>query len=86
MSDQLILIIEDNERNLKLVRDVLQYNGFRTVEARTAEDGLVLANARPTWCCSASSCPASTAWRHSGSCGGVRRLPTSPSSRLPHSR
>jgi CheY-like chemotaxis protein len=47
MSDQLILIIEDNERNLKLVRDVLQYNGFRTVEARTAEDGLVLANARP---------------------------------------
>jgi len=47
MSDQLILIVEDNERNLKLVRDVLQYNGFRTVEARTAEDGLVLANARP---------------------------------------
>jgi two-component system cell cycle response regulator DivK len=47
MSDQLILIIEDNERNLKLVRDVLQYNGFRTVEAHTAEDGLVLANARP---------------------------------------
>ena len=47
MSDQLILIIEDNERNLKLVRDVLRYNGFRTVEARTAEDGLVLANARP---------------------------------------
>ena len=47
MRDQLILIIEDNERNLKLVRDVLQYNGFRTVEARTAEDGLVLANARP---------------------------------------
>jgi CheY-like chemotaxis protein len=47
MTDQLILIIEDNERNLKLVRDVLQFNGFRTAEARTAEDGLMLANSRP---------------------------------------
>lgn len=47
MTDQLILIIEDNERNLKLVRDVLQFNGFRTAEARTAEDGLILASARP---------------------------------------
>jgi len=47
MADQLILIIEDNERNLKLVRDVLQFNGYSTAEARTAEDGLVLANLRP---------------------------------------
>ena len=50
MADQLILIVEDNERNLKLVRDVLQFTGFRTAEARTAEDGLALASAaRPTW-------------------------------------
>ncbi len=47
MADQLILIIEDNERNLKLVRDVLQFNGFQTAEARTAEDGLALACASP---------------------------------------
>ena len=47
MTDQLILIIEDNERNLKLVRDVLQFNGFQTAEARTAEDGLALASASP---------------------------------------
>ena len=47
MADQLILIIEDNERNLKLVRDVLQFNGFQTAEARTAEDGLALASASP---------------------------------------
>jgi two-component system cell cycle response regulator DivK len=47
MGDQLILIIEDNERNLKLVRDVLQFNGFRTAEARTAEDGLALASTSP---------------------------------------
>jgi two-component system, cell cycle response regulator DivK len=46
MADQLILIIEDNERNLKLVRDVLQFNGFRTAEARTAEEGLALARSR----------------------------------------
>jgi CheY-like chemotaxis protein len=47
MTDELILIIEDNERNLKLVRDVLQFNGFQTAEARTAEDGLALASASP---------------------------------------
>jgi CheY-like chemotaxis protein len=47
MADQLILIIEDNERNLKLVRDVLQFSGFQTAEARTAEDGLALASASP---------------------------------------
>lgn len=39
----LILIVEDNEKNMKLVRDVLQFNGFRTVEAVTAEQGLALA-------------------------------------------
>jgi two-component system cell cycle response regulator DivK len=38
-----ILIVEDNERNLKLVRDILQYNGYETLEARNAEDGLALA-------------------------------------------
>ena len=47
MADQLILIIEDNERNLKLVRDVLQFNGFQTAEARSAEDGLALASSNP---------------------------------------
>lgn len=39
----LILIIEDNERNLKLVREVLQVKGFRTLEAGTAEEGIRLA-------------------------------------------
>ncbi|HTP45579.1 MAG TPA: response regulator [Casimicrobiaceae bacterium] len=42
----LILIVEDNERNLKLVRDVLQVKGFSTIEARTAEDGIRLAGER----------------------------------------
>jgi two-component system cell cycle response regulator DivK len=42
----LILIIEDNEKNLKLVRDVLQVKGYATVEAGTAEDGIALARER----------------------------------------
>jgi two-component system cell cycle response regulator DivK len=42
----LILIIEDNEKNLKLVRDVLQVKGHATLEAGTAEDGIALARER----------------------------------------
>jgi len=38
-----ILIVEDNEKNLKLVRDVLQAKGYATLEAGTAEEGLALA-------------------------------------------
>jgi two-component system cell cycle response regulator DivK len=43
MPDKLVLIVEDNERSLKLERDVLQLEGYRTLEARTAEDGIELA-------------------------------------------
>ena len=43
MAGELILIIEDNEKNLKLVRDVLQFHGYRIVEAMTAEEGLEIA-------------------------------------------
>ncbi len=39
---RLILIVEDNEKNLKLVRDILQYRGYRTIEATTAEEGIEL--------------------------------------------
>jgi two-component system cell cycle response regulator DivK len=46
MAGEVILIIEDNDKNLKLVRDVLQFNGFETAEAMTAEDGLVLARSK----------------------------------------
>ena len=40
---RLILIVEDNDKNMKLTRDVLQFRGFRTVEATTGEDGVTLA-------------------------------------------
>jgi two-component system, cell cycle response regulator DivK len=41
-----ILIVEDNEKNLKLVRDVLQVKGYQTLEAGTGEDGLKIARER----------------------------------------
>jgi len=46
MANELILIVEDNEKNLKLVRDVLQYMGYQTIEAGTGEDGVRLARER----------------------------------------
>ena len=42
MANNLILIIEDNEKNRKLARDVLQVKGYRTIESETAEEGLKL--------------------------------------------
>ena len=38
-----ILIVEDNEKNMKLVRDVLQFKGYTTIEAMTGNDGVRLA-------------------------------------------
>jgi two-component system cell cycle response regulator DivK len=38
-----ILIVEDNEKNLKLVRDVLQHRGHASLEATTGRAGLRLA-------------------------------------------
>lgn len=35
-----ILIVEDNEKNMKLARDVLQAKGYATLEAVTGEDGV----------------------------------------------
>lgn len=43
MSQELILIVEDQPLNRKLVRDVLQATGYRTLESETAEEGLQLA-------------------------------------------
>jgi two-component system, cell cycle response regulator DivK len=43
MSRELVLVVEDNDKNLKLVRDLLQLNGFRTLEAGTAAVGVELA-------------------------------------------
>ena len=38
-----ILIVEDNDKSMKLVRDILRHQGHTTLEARTGEDGVRLA-------------------------------------------
>lgn len=43
MTPQRILVVEDNPKNLKLVRDVLQYAGYEIIEATTGEEGVRLA-------------------------------------------
>ena len=38
-----ILVVEDNPKNMKLVRDVLEFSGYEVIEATTGEDGVRLA-------------------------------------------
>jgi two-component system cell cycle response regulator DivK len=42
MANELILIVEDNEKNLKLARDVLRFHGYRTVEATDGESAIAM--------------------------------------------
>jgi len=42
-----ILVVEDNERNLKLLRDLLEYEGYDVRVARTGEDAITLAVKEP---------------------------------------
>ena len=46
MTGNRILVVEDNERNLKLVRDVLQYAGYDVIAASSGEQGVALARER----------------------------------------
>ena len=43
MAGELVLVVEDNEKNMKLFRDVLRATGYSTLEATTGEDALELA-------------------------------------------
>ena len=43
MTSRPILVVEDNGKNMKLLRDVLQATGYRTVEAATGARAVVLA-------------------------------------------
>jgi two-component system, cell cycle response regulator DivK len=43
MAKELILIVDDSEKNRKLAQFVLEFNGYRTVETSNAEDGIRLA-------------------------------------------
>src|SRR5262249_6828139 len=46
MAGELILIVKDNEKNRRLVRDVLQFKGYQTIETETGEEGVELARSR----------------------------------------
>ena len=46
MSQKLVLIVEDNEKNRKLIRDLLQAKGYQTIETDSAEEGITLAEER----------------------------------------
>lgn len=39
----MVLIVEDNEPNLKLTRHLLEHHGFETLEARDGQSGLAMA-------------------------------------------
>ncbi len=43
MAGQLILLVEDNAKNMRLLRDVLRATGYRTLEASTGGQALTLA-------------------------------------------
>ena len=46
MSNELILIVDDSDKNRKLARMALEFHGYRTVEACTAEEAIVIARDR----------------------------------------
>jgi two-component system cell cycle response regulator DivK len=46
MANELILIVEDDDKSRKLVRDLLVFNGYQTVEAVNGLDGVRLARER----------------------------------------
>jgi two-component system, cell cycle response regulator DivK len=46
VANELIFIVEDNDRSRKLVRDVLTFKGYQIVEAETGEEGVRLAQER----------------------------------------
>jgi two-component system cell cycle response regulator DivK len=46
MAGALILIVEDNDKNRKLVRDVLTFKGYEVIESETGEGGIRLAQER----------------------------------------
>jgi two-component system cell cycle response regulator DivK len=46
VANELILVVEDHDKNRKLVRDVLTFKGYEIIEAETGEEGVRLAQER----------------------------------------
>jgi CheY-like chemotaxis protein len=47
MAGERVLVVEDNEKNMKLVRDVLRATGYTPLEASSGEEALALAAESP---------------------------------------
>jgi two-component system, cell cycle response regulator DivK len=45
MAGERVLIVEDNEKNMKLVRDILQAVGYTPIEASSGEEAIAVATA-----------------------------------------
>jgi two-component system cell cycle response regulator DivK len=43
VTERTILVVEDNPKNMKLVRDVLEFSGYAVIEAVTGEEGVRVA-------------------------------------------
>lgn len=43
MAEKVVLVVEDNDLNMKLIRSLLILGKYRVLEAGNAEDGLILA-------------------------------------------
>ena len=46
MAGERILVVEDNEKNRKLVRDLLTFKDYEVIETETGEEGVRLAHER----------------------------------------
>jgi len=46
MAGECVLVVEDNEKNMKLFRDVLEAQGYTPLEATSGEDAVALAAER----------------------------------------
>jgi len=79
-----VLIVEDNDKNMKLARDVLQAKGYRTLEAVSGEEGVKLAREKkPDLVLMDIQLPASTASRPSARSARTKRPKASRSWRSP---
>jgi CheY-like chemotaxis protein len=47
MAGERVLVVEDNEKNMRLVRDVLRATGYAPLEASSGEEAIALATESP---------------------------------------
>ena len=43
INDKCILIVEDDDKNMKLLRDILQFSGYKVLEAYDGQEGVEIA-------------------------------------------